>query len=161
MTNIVVVQFSENVQTMMDKRYNLTCTTIGPSDSVVTSGYIGAGYGTAVAGATRYNIIKLVWDAVHAIVFCCGLSLIIGWYVGLSTFPSPGYIIILHVVSLNVIVNQSGCWYQLEAWRWYRFFLVTLLRIYYSALCMEWNTAWQPTAVWICILQSIEDSLYL
>ncbi|XP_018018616.1 uncharacterized protein LOC108675138 [Hyalella azteca] len=52
LTNIVVVQFAENVQTMMDKRYNLTCTTIGPSDSVVTSAYIGAGYGTAVAGAT-------------------------------------------------------------------------------------------------------------
>ena len=60
-TNIIVVQFSENVQTMMDKRYNLTCTTIGPSDSVVTSGYIGAGYGTNVAGATRYqSMLKAV-----------------------------------------------------------------------------------------------------
>lgn len=42
-TNIVVVQFSDNVQTSLDKRYNLTCTVVGPSESVVTSGYIGAG----------------------------------------------------------------------------------------------------------------------
>ncbi|XP_063598957.1 uncharacterized protein LOC134775393 isoform X2 [Penaeus indicus] len=44
-TNIVVVQFSDNVQTSLDKRYNLTCTVVGPSESVVTSGYIGAGSG--------------------------------------------------------------------------------------------------------------------
>lgn len=44
MTNIVVVQFSDNVQTSLDKRYNLTCTVVGPGEAVVTSGYIGAGY---------------------------------------------------------------------------------------------------------------------
>ncbi|XP_063845562.1 uncharacterized protein LOC135091665 isoform X3 [Scylla paramamosain] len=44
-TNIVVVQFSDNVQTAMDKRYNLTCTVVGPDEAVVTSAYIGAGSG--------------------------------------------------------------------------------------------------------------------
>lgn len=44
MTNIVVVQFSDNVQTGRDKRFNLTCLFRGPGESVVTSGYIGAGY---------------------------------------------------------------------------------------------------------------------
>lgn len=43
MTNIVVVQFSDNVQTGRDKRFNLTCLFRGPGESVVTSGYIGAG----------------------------------------------------------------------------------------------------------------------
>ena len=43
MTNIVVVQFSEMVQTSRDKRYNLTCLFGGPGEAVVTSGYIGAG----------------------------------------------------------------------------------------------------------------------
>lgn len=44
MTNIVVVQFSDYVQTSRDKRYNLTCLFRGPGEAVVTSGYIGAGY---------------------------------------------------------------------------------------------------------------------
>uniref|UniRef100_A0A1I8PQ32 No mechanoreceptor potential A n=1 Tax=Stomoxys calcitrans TaxID=35570 RepID=A0A1I8PQ32_STOCA len=44
LTNIVVVQFSDNVQTSRDKRYNLTCVFRGPGEAVVTSGYIGAGY---------------------------------------------------------------------------------------------------------------------
>jgi hypothetical protein len=43
MTNIVVVQFSDYVQTGRDKRYNLTCLFRGPGEAVVTSGYIGAG----------------------------------------------------------------------------------------------------------------------
>lgn len=43
-TNIIVVQFSDNVQTGRDKRFNLTCLFRGPGESVVTSGYIGAGY---------------------------------------------------------------------------------------------------------------------
>ena len=43
LTNIVVVQFSEMVQTSRDKRYNLTCLFGGPGEAVVTSGYIGAG----------------------------------------------------------------------------------------------------------------------
>jgi len=43
MTNIVVVQFSDFVQTGRDKRYNLTCLFRGPGEAVVTSGYIGAG----------------------------------------------------------------------------------------------------------------------
>lgn len=43
MTNIVVVQFSDNVQTGRDKRFNLTCLFRGPGEAVVTSGYIGAG----------------------------------------------------------------------------------------------------------------------
>lgn len=45
MTNIVVVQFSDYVQTGRDKRFNLTCLFRGPGEAVVTSGYIGAGYG--------------------------------------------------------------------------------------------------------------------
>lgn len=43
MTNIVVVQFSDNVQTSRDKRFNLTCLFRGPAEAVVTSNYIGAG----------------------------------------------------------------------------------------------------------------------
>ncbi|XP_046597619.1 uncharacterized protein LOC107217352 isoform X1 [Neodiprion lecontei] len=43
MTNIVVVQFSDYVQTGRDKRFNLTCLFRGPGEAVVTSGYIGAG----------------------------------------------------------------------------------------------------------------------
>jgi hypothetical protein len=43
MTNIVVVQFSEDIQTSMDMKYNLTCTTRAPGSAIVTSGYIGAG----------------------------------------------------------------------------------------------------------------------
>ena len=43
MTNIIVVQFSDNVQTGRDKRFNLTCMFRGPGEAVVTSGYIGAG----------------------------------------------------------------------------------------------------------------------
>jgi hypothetical protein len=46
MTNIVVVQFSDYVQTGRDKRYNLTCLFRGPGEAVVTSGYIGAGWVT-------------------------------------------------------------------------------------------------------------------
>uniref|UniRef100_A0A336LTK1 CSON004351 protein n=1 Tax=Culicoides sonorensis TaxID=179676 RepID=A0A336LTK1_CULSO len=48
MTNIVVVQFSDNVQTGRDKRFNLTCLFRGPGESVVTSGYIGAGSGSPI-----------------------------------------------------------------------------------------------------------------
>ncbi|XP_070514918.1 uncharacterized protein Nompa isoform X3 [Cardiocondyla obscurior] len=44
MTNIVVVQFSDYVQTGRDKRFNLTCMFRGRGEAVVTSGYIGAGY---------------------------------------------------------------------------------------------------------------------
>ncbi|XP_040156461.1 uncharacterized protein LOC120896418 isoform X7 [Anopheles arabiensis] len=44
MTNIIVVQFSDNVQTGRDKRFNLTCMFRGPGEAVVTSGYIGAGF---------------------------------------------------------------------------------------------------------------------
>ncbi|XP_035910357.1 uncharacterized protein LOC118511407 isoform X4 [Anopheles stephensi] len=46
MTNIIVVQFSDNVQTGRDKRFNLTCMFRGPGEAVVTSGYIGAGFQT-------------------------------------------------------------------------------------------------------------------
>ena len=42
-TNIVVVQHSELVQTSRDMIYNLTCTLQPPGESVVSSGYIGAG----------------------------------------------------------------------------------------------------------------------
>ena len=42
-TNIVVVQHSEIVQTSKDMIYNLTCTLQPPGESVVSSGYIGAG----------------------------------------------------------------------------------------------------------------------
>ena len=43
-TNIVVVQNSQMVQTSKDMIYNLTCTLQTPGQSVVSSGYIGAGY---------------------------------------------------------------------------------------------------------------------
>ena len=42
-TNIVVVQHSELVQTSKDMIYNLTCTIQPPDESIVSSGYIGAG----------------------------------------------------------------------------------------------------------------------
>ena len=48
MTNIVVVQFSDYVQTGRDKRFNLTCLFRGPGEAVVTSGYIGAGYARSI-----------------------------------------------------------------------------------------------------------------
>ncbi|XP_017148717.1 uncharacterized protein LOC108159711 isoform X1 [Drosophila miranda] len=48
LTNIVVVQFSDNVQTSRDKRYNLTCIFRGPGEAVVSSGYIGAGSGSPI-----------------------------------------------------------------------------------------------------------------
>ncbi len=44
MTNVVVVQFSELVQTTRDVVYNLTCTVQPPGEAIVSSGYIGAGY---------------------------------------------------------------------------------------------------------------------
>ena len=40
MTNIVVVQFNEYVQTSRDKKYNLTCYFSGPGEAVVTSNYL-------------------------------------------------------------------------------------------------------------------------
>jgi hypothetical protein len=42
-TIIVVVQHSELVQTSKDTIYNLTCTLQPPGESIVSSGYIGAG----------------------------------------------------------------------------------------------------------------------
>ena len=42
MQNIVVVQFSDVVQTDYDKRFNLTCYFQGPGEAVVTSGYLSA-----------------------------------------------------------------------------------------------------------------------
>lgn len=44
LTNIVVVQFADNVQTGRDKRFNLTCLFRHPGEAVVTSSFIGAGY---------------------------------------------------------------------------------------------------------------------
>lgn len=58
MTNIVVVQFSELVQTSRDKRYNLTCLFGGPGEAVVTSGYIGAGF---VPNLIHYALIWYRW----------------------------------------------------------------------------------------------------
>jgi hypothetical protein len=46
--SVVVVQFSEAVQTAMDLAYNLTCTITGPQDITVTSGTLGAGSGQPV-----------------------------------------------------------------------------------------------------------------
>ncbi|XP_054162309.1 uncharacterized protein LOC128960262 [Oppia nitens] len=40
MTNIVVVQFNDYVQTSRDKKYNLTCFFSGPGEAVVTSNYL-------------------------------------------------------------------------------------------------------------------------
>lgn len=40
MTNIVVVQFNDFVQTSRDKKYNLTCIISGPGEAVVTSNYL-------------------------------------------------------------------------------------------------------------------------
>ena len=42
MTNIVVVQFNDHVQTSRDKKYNLTCYFSGPGEAVVTSNYLDA-----------------------------------------------------------------------------------------------------------------------
>ncbi len=42
-TNIVVVQFSEMIQTRADLRYNLTCTVRAPGSAIVSSGVLGAG----------------------------------------------------------------------------------------------------------------------
>ncbi|XP_014260644.1 uncharacterized protein LOC106673149 isoform X2 [Cimex lectularius] len=48
MTNIVVVQFSDFVQTGRDKRYNLTCLLRGPGEAVVTSSYMTANSGSPI-----------------------------------------------------------------------------------------------------------------
>ncbi|KAL1129937.1 hypothetical protein AAG570_012881 [Ranatra chinensis] len=48
MTNIVVVQFSDYVQTGRDKRYNLTCYFRGPGEAVVTSSYMTANSGSPI-----------------------------------------------------------------------------------------------------------------
>ncbi|XP_066249102.1 uncharacterized protein nompA [Euwallacea similis] len=48
MTNIVVVQFSDFVQTGRDKRFNLTCLFRGPGEAVVSSGFIGAASGSPI-----------------------------------------------------------------------------------------------------------------
>lgn len=40
MTNIVVVQYSDFVQTTRDRKYNLTCYFSGPGEAVVTSNYL-------------------------------------------------------------------------------------------------------------------------
>ncbi|XP_072162409.1 LOW QUALITY PROTEIN: uncharacterized protein nompA [Bemisia tabaci] len=48
MTNIVVVQFSDFVQTSRDKRYNLTCLFRGPGEAVVTSSYMTANSGSPI-----------------------------------------------------------------------------------------------------------------
>lgn len=61
MTNIVVVQFSDYVQTGRDKRFNLTCLFRGPGEAVVTSGYIGAGY------ARSYRLRDRALHLVHLI----------------------------------------------------------------------------------------------
>merc|ERR1719232_23183 len=45
---VVVVQFSEAVQTRHDLAYNLTCTVKQPEDITVTSGTLGAGSGQPV-----------------------------------------------------------------------------------------------------------------
>ena len=42
-TNVIVVQYAPMVQTSKDMIYNLTCTLQSPGQSVVSSGYIGAG----------------------------------------------------------------------------------------------------------------------
>lgn len=42
MTNIVVVQFNDYVQTSRDKKYNLTCYFSGPGEATVTSNYLDA-----------------------------------------------------------------------------------------------------------------------
>lgn len=55
MTNIVVVQFSDYVQTGRDKRFNLTCLFRGPGEAVVTSGYIGAGYERFIIIVEKYS----------------------------------------------------------------------------------------------------------
>lgn len=55
MTNIVVVQFSDYVQTGRDKRFNLTCLFRGPGESVVSSGFIGAGYQIKVLCYSKKN----------------------------------------------------------------------------------------------------------
>jgi hypothetical protein len=42
-TNIIIVQYSESVQTATDDVYNLTCTVQDPGEAVVSSGIVGAG----------------------------------------------------------------------------------------------------------------------
>ena len=44
LTNVVVIQFSEAVQTRHDLAYNMTCTIRQPQDFTVTSATLGAGY---------------------------------------------------------------------------------------------------------------------
>ncbi|XP_050521456.1 uncharacterized protein LOC126894461 isoform X2 [Daktulosphaira vitifoliae] len=48
LTNIVVVQFSDYVQTSRDKRYNLTCLFRSPGETIVTSNYMTANSGSPI-----------------------------------------------------------------------------------------------------------------
>jgi hypothetical protein len=52
MTNIVVVQFNDYVQTSRDKKYNLTCYFSGPGEAVVTSNYLDTKTDPLVVQAT-------------------------------------------------------------------------------------------------------------
>ncbi|KAI1289876.1 hypothetical protein HDE_08746 [Halotydeus destructor] len=61
MTNIVVVQFNDFVQTSRDKKYNLTCYFSGPGEAVVTSNYLDAKtdarFPTAIEHLPAQNIL--------------------------------------------------------------------------------------------------------
>jgi len=48
LSNVVVVQWSEQVQTAQDMVYNITCTVTGPRDITVTSATLGAGSGQPI-----------------------------------------------------------------------------------------------------------------
>jgi len=48
LSNVVIVQFSENVQTSHDLAYNMTCTIRQPQDITVTSATLGAGSGQPI-----------------------------------------------------------------------------------------------------------------
>ena len=52
---MVVVQFSEAVQTRLDLAYNMTCTLKQPQDFTVTSATLGAGYSVFLLSLPRFH----------------------------------------------------------------------------------------------------------
>ncbi len=72
MTNIVVVQFNDYVQTSRDKKYNLTCYFSGPGEAVVTSNYLD----TKTDGYFL-NIFSITCQSLRNVFHCLSMSFIV------------------------------------------------------------------------------------
>ncbi|XP_057373812.1 uncharacterized protein LOC130694749 isoform X2 [Daphnia carinata] len=108
LTNIIVVQFSEMVQTARDKRYNLTCLYGGPGEAVVTSGYIGAGSGspTPIEFLPAQNILD---SRVRLLIMYQGrptTTIAVGDPLTFKLESLQGYNLIADIFATNVIAKD-------------------------------------------------------